>query len=137
MAESVVIFSVKGSDYQTRNLCVCVQCDYVSALSDGTLLFLSHMCVFVLPGSYINCLCQPLSVFPPKKSSDAYHCYVLPSAFIPSLSHTHPLSFLLLFVPLHLHSPFIPSSYSYFIWLVRCDVVTAARQIGFPLCGAQ
>lgn len=48
------------------------------------------------------------------------------------LSYSSSLSFLSLIVPLQPHSPFFLSPFcSYFIWLVTCDVVTAARQKGF------
>lgn len=64
------------------SLCVCLF-SLTSPLSHSTLL---HMCVSVLPGSCISRHCVPQSVFPPKKSSDAYTAASSPLlSFPPSL----------------------------------------------------
>lgn len=72
-------------------VCACVFVStgsiHTSPLSHSTLLpFFPCMCVSVLPGSCISRHCEPQSVFPPKKSSDAYTAASSPLlSFPPSL----------------------------------------------------
>lgn len=112
---------------------VSIHSIHTSPLSHSNLLPFFHICVFLSFLALALAVIVRLKVcFLQRKA--AMRTLLHPPLCFHSLplSYSSSLSFLSLIVPFKPHSPFFLSPFcSYFIWLVTCDVVTAARQKGF------